>query len=154
MPIASVRIEKGRNGRTKVLRGQAATCAKDEPKPSCPQPVIVDGKQQWYIDKILKWRKKCNKSQYLVSWQGYDESENTWQYQDELGDCLPAIREFEIATYGTSKIPEEKVADSEAPQHIDEEDSPELPMREIKLGELPPFPPMAEPMFMWGARWS
>ena len=25
-------------------------------------------------------------------------------------------------------------------------------MREIKLGELPPFPPMAEPMFMWGAR--
>lgn len=38
--------------------------------------------QEFKIEKILKERKRGNKKEYFVKWQGYPESQNSWVTQD------------------------------------------------------------------------
>lgn len=59
-----------------------------------PDPVEVDGELEFKIDRILETRKKGRGLQYLVRWQGYGDSENTWEPRSILEDTV-ALEEFE-----------------------------------------------------------
>ena len=51
---------------------------------SPPEPVIVDGEQEYEVDEILDSRLRNAKLQFLVSWKGYGREENSWVSERDL----------------------------------------------------------------------
>lgn len=52
-----------------------------------PDPVIIKGEEEYYVDRILEERKQGRGTQYLVRWQGYGPEEDRWLPGCELQDC-------------------------------------------------------------------
>merc|ERR1712126_654122 len=50
--------------------------------------------EEYSVEKILDKRTKGGKVEYLIKWEGYPDSENTWEPQDNL-DCPDIISAFE-----------------------------------------------------------
>jgi hypothetical protein len=60
---------------------------------SPPAPaVIVDGEEEWEVERILDSRTYYRHFQYLVKWKGYDAP--TWQPVEDMEHAVEAIREF------------------------------------------------------------
>src|SRR5260221_757196 len=51
-----------------------------------PPPELVDGELEYEVADILKSRRhgKGKKLQYLVRWKGYDDSQNTWEPEENI----------------------------------------------------------------------
>ena len=58
-----------------------------------PEPVIVDGENYYEIEKILDSRMRYRRVEYLVKWQGYNDSHNQWIPWYNL-DADDSIQEF------------------------------------------------------------
>ena len=52
-----------------------------------PEPITIDGQQEFFIDKIVDERKKRKKTLYKVRWQGEGPEGDKWLPEDELADC-------------------------------------------------------------------
>ncbi len=78
---------------SKSMQGLAASEA------VMPAPVIENGRELWYVDKILDRMKKNMRMQYYVTYVGYPESEGSWELIGDLGGCRAKIREFEMSKY-------------------------------------------------------
>jgi len=50
--------------------------------------------EEYSVEKILDKRVKGGKTEYLIKWEGYPDSENTWEPEDNL-DCPDIISAFE-----------------------------------------------------------
>ena len=59
-----------------------------------PEPILVDGEEQYVVEAILDSRHYYRKVQYLVKWQGYPDSDNTWCSLSELTHAEAQIQEF------------------------------------------------------------
>jgi hypothetical protein len=63
-----------------------------------PPPDIVDEEEEYEVDHILdtRIRKRGRYAirQYLVSWKGYPQEENTWQNEESLRKCAELLAEF------------------------------------------------------------
>jgi len=49
-----------------------------------PLPELVDGEEEYVVEKILNSRMFQQKLQYLVKWEGYGIEGNTWEYSENL----------------------------------------------------------------------
>ena len=49
-----------------------------------PPPIEIDGEEEYEVEDILDHRRSGRGYQYLVSWTGYDASENQWLPDREL----------------------------------------------------------------------
>ena len=49
-----------------------------------PPPIEIDGEEEYEVEDILDHRRSGRGYQYLVSWTGYDASENQWLPEREL----------------------------------------------------------------------
>ena len=49
-----------------------------------PPPDIIEGEPEFEVDEVLDSRIYRGVLQYLVSWKGYDASENSWEPADNL----------------------------------------------------------------------
>jgi len=63
--------------------------------PPRPPPDIVAEQPEWEVEAILDKRLHRRKTQYLVKWLGYPESESTWEPEQYLQNALDLIGEFE-----------------------------------------------------------
>src|SRR6266567_6550154 len=45
---------------------------------SLPPPELVDGKEEYIVEKVLNSRMFRRRLQYLVKWEGYRTEHNTW----------------------------------------------------------------------------
>jgi len=54
--------------------------------PPRPGPVMVEGEEEYIVEKILASRKKGKGVQYLVLWKGYPRSEATWEPASSVED--------------------------------------------------------------------
>ena len=52
-----------------------------------PQPVIIDGHEEFIIDCILDERRRGRGFQYLVRWRGYGPEDDRWLPHRELEEC-------------------------------------------------------------------
>jgi len=60
-----------------------------------PAPVIIEGEEEWEVEKILnKWQIR-GKHKYLVRWKGFTAESDTWEGRENLGNAKEAIEEFE-----------------------------------------------------------
>ncbi|ADM11153.1 chromobox protein [Encephalitozoon intestinalis ATCC 50506] len=62
----------------------------------------------YVVDKIVGCRKKGGKKQYLVKWEGYSDSENTWEDEKNIF-CKDLIKKYE-ESQEKLKRPSRKVA--------------------------------------------
>jgi Chromo (CHRromatin Organisation MOdifier) domain len=44
-----------------------------------PEPVIVDGFEEYEVEQILAQRRSRNQTQYLVKWKNYPVSDASWE---------------------------------------------------------------------------
>lgn len=59
-----------------------------------PDPILIQGENEWIVESILAMRKRHKKTQYLVKWQGYPDTETSWEPAEFVEDTI-ALEEFE-----------------------------------------------------------
>jgi len=60
-----------------------------------PQPVVVEGEEEWEVEKILNKRKVRGKDKFLVCWKGFTAESDTWESRENLQNAGDLLREFE-----------------------------------------------------------
>ena len=59
-----------------------------------PPPDLVEGSEEYEVEKIENSRVHRGKLQYLVKWKGYPVSDNTWEPQGHLKNAQKHIDDF------------------------------------------------------------
>jgi len=101
-----------------------------------PKPVIIEGEEEFKVEKILNKRLVRGKEKFLVRWKRYIAEEDTWENRENLKNAKELVEEFE-KIYG-------KEAEELRQQELEEEEkefSWELP-REFT----------AKLLYSWGKR--
>lgn len=62
--------------------------------PPEPLPVIVEGEEEYEVAEILDSRRHRGKLQYLVRWEGYDESHNSWEPVENVEHASDLVNAF------------------------------------------------------------
>ena len=52
-----------------------------------PEPLLINGEQEFFIDKIVDERRKNKQTLYRVRWQGEGPDGDKWLPASELEDC-------------------------------------------------------------------
>jgi len=60
-----------------------------------PKPVIIEGKEEFEVEKILNKRTVRGKEKFLVRWKGYTAEEDTWESRENLENTKELVKEFE-----------------------------------------------------------
>ena len=53
-----------------------------------------EGEEEFTVERILDKRVRNSKVEYLIKWEGYPDTENTWEPQENL-DCPDIISAYE-----------------------------------------------------------
>jgi len=64
-------------------------------KKTPPKPVIIEGEEEFEVEKILNKRVVQGKEKFLVQWKEYIAEENTWENRKNLGNAKELVKEFE-----------------------------------------------------------
>ena len=64
-------------------------------KKEVPQPVVIEGKEEWEVEKILNKRIVRGKEKFLVRWKGFTSEADTWEGRENLENAKEALRDFE-----------------------------------------------------------
>ena len=67
----------------------------DGQRKEVPQPVVIEGKEEWEVEKILNKRKVRGKDKFLVWWKGFTVEGDTWESRENLQNAGDLLREFE-----------------------------------------------------------
>ena len=67
----------------------------DGQRKETPQPVVIEGKEKWEVEKILNKRKVLGKDKFLVRWKGFMVEGDTWESRENLQNVGDLLREFE-----------------------------------------------------------
>jgi len=57
--------------------------------------VIIEGEEEWEVERILNKRQVRGKDKYLVRWKGFTVESDTWEGRENLKNTEEAIEEFE-----------------------------------------------------------
>ena len=68
-----------------------------------PPPELIDGEEEYIVEKVLNSRLFRRKLQYLVKWEGYGVEGNTWEYSENLNHALEKVTEFHTRNPGAPR---------------------------------------------------
>jgi len=60
-----------------------------------PKLVIIEGEEEFEVEKILNKRTIRGKEKFLVRWKDYTVEENTWENRENLENAKELVEEFE-----------------------------------------------------------
>jgi hypothetical protein len=63
-------------------------------KPLPPDPVTVEGEEEYKVNKITDSRIFCHQLQYRVKWKGYEEGSDSWKPAANLTHTKRKIADF------------------------------------------------------------
>jgi len=67
----------------------------EEQKKTPPKPVIIEGEEEFEVEKIINKRMVRGKEKFLVRWKGYTAEEDTWENRENLENAKELVEEFE-----------------------------------------------------------
>jgi hypothetical protein len=59
-----------------------------------PDPIEVEGQEEWEVDNILDCRRKVRGVKYLVSWKGFGKENDMWEPARNLNNCKELVAKF------------------------------------------------------------
>ena len=59
-----------------------------------PPPEIIDGEQEYEVEKIIRHKRKGQGTQFLIRWKGYDQTEDSWEPQQNLKNAAEILHEY------------------------------------------------------------
>ena len=59
-----------------------------------PEPIDIDGEDEWEVERVLDESMKRGKSRFLVRWKGYSEAHDSWEIVDHLENAQEKIKEY------------------------------------------------------------
>jgi hypothetical protein len=60
-----------------------------------PSAIMIDDKEHWEVDSILRHRNSGSRIQFLVHWKNYPIHESTWENIDKFKYAMRSIYEYE-----------------------------------------------------------
>jgi hypothetical protein len=66
-----------------------------EVPPAPPDPITIDEREEFEVEKILDRRTRYRRVEYLVKWMGYPDHDASWEPAKNLNNAKEAIAEFE-----------------------------------------------------------
>jgi len=57
--------------------------------------VIIEGEEEYEIEKVMNKRKKHSRWEYLVRWKGYMAKEDSWERKENLKNAKEAVEDYE-----------------------------------------------------------
>jgi len=60
-----------------------------------PASVIIEGEEEWKVERILNKQQIRGKDKYLVQWKGFMAELDTWKGEENLKNAKEAIEEYE-----------------------------------------------------------
>jgi len=60
-----------------------------------PAPVVIEGEEEWEVERILNKQWIRGKNKYLVWWKGFMAESDTWEEEENLENAKKAIEEYE-----------------------------------------------------------
>jgi len=60
-----------------------------------PAPVVIEGEEEWEVERILNKQWIRGKNKYLVWWKGFMAESDTWEGEENLENAKKAIEEYE-----------------------------------------------------------
>ena len=60
-----------------------------------PEPILVDGQEEWEVERSLKQWGKGRRVQFLVKYTGFNESESRWLARNDLANCPEVLAVWE-----------------------------------------------------------
>ena len=67
----------------------------EEQKKTPPKPVIIEGEEEFEVEKNLNKRVVQGKEKFLVWWKGYTVEGDTWKSRENLENAKELVEEFE-----------------------------------------------------------
>lgn len=67
----------------------------DHRTPPKPPPAVVNGEDEWEVERIEDYKMFGRTPKWLVKWKGYSEDDNTWEPRRNLRNAKDAMAEFE-----------------------------------------------------------
>ena len=67
----------------------------EEQKKILPKWVIIEGEEEFEVEKILNKRIVREKEKFLVRWKRYMVEEDTWENRENLENAKELVKEFE-----------------------------------------------------------
>lgn len=67
----------------------------DHRTPPKPPPDIVDGTEEWEVEKVVDYKMFGRTPKWLVKWKGYSDDDSTWEPRRNLTNAKDIIAEFE-----------------------------------------------------------
>jgi len=64
-------------------------------KKTPPKPVIIEGEEEFEVEKILNKRIVQGKEKFLVQWKGYMVEGDMWENRENSGNAKELVKEFE-----------------------------------------------------------
>lgn len=61
-----------------------------------PPPIYVDGDKRYIVRNILDSRRRYNKLEYLVDWEGYDIQDRSWEPASNLSMIPDMVKSFHV----------------------------------------------------------
>jgi len=77
-----------------VSRVQRYKLQMEEQRKEMLQPVVIEGEEEWEVEKIINKRKVWGRDKYLVQWKGCTAEEDTWKSKENLKNIMELVKEF------------------------------------------------------------
>ena len=78
-----------------ISRVQLCKPQVEEQKKTPPKLVIIEGEEEFEVEKIINKRTVREKEKFLVRWKRYMAEEDTWESRENLENAKELVEEFE-----------------------------------------------------------